>query len=93
VSIKRERNGHVPSVAPTSTTNYPIGPPGLTIEATEEAFADIERADMSDIDIPGFEGPENAWRKRSLKRMLDIEQAEHGKRKVCRIIYNLPRWC
>ncbi|THX14365.1 hypothetical protein D6D13_03197 [Aureobasidium pullulans] len=84
-NIKRERNGDVPS-APAPATNYPTGPPGLTIEATEEAYAEIERADMSDVDAPGFEGPQVAWVQRSAKRMVEIEQKEMGKRKVCRFI-------
>jgi DNA helicase INO80 len=82
-NIKRERNGDVPTIAPpVSTTTYPTGPPGLTIEATEAAFADIEAAEMSDVEGPGFEGPKNAWLARSAKRMIEIEQKELGKRKV-----------
>jgi DNA helicase INO80 len=82
-NIKRERNGDVPPVAPpVSATPYPTGPPGLTIEATEAAFAEIESAEMSDVEGAGFEGPKNAWRARSAKRMIEIEQKELGKRKV-----------
>ena len=82
-NIKRERNGDVPPVAPpTSTTTYPTGPPGLTIEATEAAYAEIEAAEMSDVEAPGFEGPMAAWTTRSAKRMIEIEQKELGKRKV-----------
>lgn len=82
-NIKRERNGDIPPVAPpVSTTTYPTGPPGLTVEATEAAYAEIEAADMSDIEVAGFEGPMAAWATRSAKRMVEIEQKELGKRKV-----------
>ena len=82
-NIKRERNGDVPPIAPPVTaTTYPTGPPGLTIEATEAAFAEIESAEYSDVDAPGFEGPIVAWKSRSAKRMIEIEQKELGKRKV-----------
>lgn len=82
-NIKRERNGDVPPVAPpVSATTYPTGPPGLTIEATEAAYAEIEAAEMSDVEAAGFEGPKVAWVNRSAKRMIEIEQKELGKRKV-----------
>lgn len=82
-NIKRERNGDVPPPAPpVSATTYPTGPPGLTIEATEAAYAEIEAAEMSDVEAAGFEGPKVAWINRSAKRMIEIEQKELGKRKV-----------
>jgi DNA helicase INO80 len=76
-------NGDVPAIAPpVSTTTYPTGPPGLTIEATEAAYAEIEAADLSDIEAAEFEGPKVAWTTISAKRMIEIEQKELGKRKV-----------
>lgn len=58
------------------------GPPGLTVHKTEEAYLDIERAEASDVEAPGFEMLQQQWQDRGLKRAADVDTREAGKRKV-----------
>lgn len=79
---KHERD-HPPE--PASVVPVAMGPPGLTVRATEEAFAGIiEQADTSDVDEPGFEPMKDQWIKRSMKRVAEMEAREGDKRKVSR---------
>jgi len=69
--------------APPALVPAALGPPGLTVRATEEAFARIvESADASDLEEPGFEAMRGQWTKRGSKRTADIEAREDEKRKV-----------
>ncbi|KAL1302510.1 hypothetical protein AAFC00_002898 [Neodothiora populina] len=84
-----ERPASPPSVASVSQ-QLAIGPPGLTVRATEEAFATImDRADTSDLEEPGFEAMKDQWYKRSSKRAAETEAKESEKRKRRRV--NLSR--
>jgi len=78
-----------PDVQPVSQRAPPAlvpaahGPPGLTVKATEEAFARIvDSGDASDLEEPGFETMRGQWAKRGKKRTADIETKETEKRKV-----------
>ena len=92
VSIKRETNGDGVA-APIPAANYPTGPPGLTVEATEEAFAEIERQELSDLDTSEFETPLQAYMEMSRKRTREVDQKENMRRKVCRHTRLLTRCC
>ncbi|GAB7357249.1 hypothetical protein MBLNU459_g8228t1 [Dothideomycetes sp. NU459] len=73
-----------PVPAPPALGRMPpgiTGPPGLTVQKTEEAFLEIEKADMSDVEAPGFEVLQDQWRERGLKRSADVDVREGGKRK------------
>ena len=71
------------ATAPTSPIlNLPRGPPGLTVGATEEAFAQIEAREHSPIDVPGLEGAKDDYRQRVRKHTLELDAKENTKRKV-----------
>lgn len=90
---KPERSGEstvqasaaAPPVYPVPPPQLPTtsGPPGLTVKATEEAYAAIlEKADTSDLEEPGMEGMKVQWHQRSAKRAAETEAREGDKRKV-----------
>ncbi|GAM90862.1 hypothetical protein ANO11243_089080 [Dothideomycetidae sp. 11243] len=80
-----ETNGRSRQSSQAATPPYPLppatGPPDLTVRGTEAAFADIEAKDLSDVEMPGFEAPQEEWRQRSRKRALEIEFKEALRRK------------
>lgn len=52
------------------------------MKATEVAYAELERRELSDVEEPGFEAPREEWKQRSNKRALDVYSKESAKRKV-----------
>lgn len=82
-----QSNGAQPVQPPAAAASLPLppptGPPGLTVKAVEEAYAEIEKGDLSDIEAPGFEMPEQEWHSRSKKRALEVQVKEGTRRKVC----------
>ncbi|PNS18616.1 hypothetical protein CAC42_5155 [Sphaceloma murrayae] len=77
-------NGVPPKPSAPSWGGLPSasGPPDLSVRATEEAFAQIEANELSDVEGPGFEAQFEEWKSRSQKRTLDIEFKEFNKRKA-----------
>ncbi|KAF2484643.1 SNF2 family DNA-dependent ATPase domain-containing protein [Neohortaea acidophila] len=63
------------------------GPPSLTIRDTEAAWAEIEKQDLSDVEIevPGMEALRKEYAARSHKRTLELEVTESMKRKKRRL--------
>lgn len=51
-------------------------------EKVARAMADIDAMELSDVEEPGFSDEKEDFRRRSLKRTLDVETIETGKRKV-----------
>lgn len=87
---KPDRNGDI-APKPPSTTTTPApragaaisGPPGLSVKATEEAYAQIaETLDLSDIEDDGFTTMRQQWLQRSHKRCAEMEAKEGERRKV-----------
>lgn len=77
---KHERDGGTEDAVAEVTQT---GPPGLSVKATEEAYAQImEQAELSDVDEPGFEAMRQDYYKRSMKRSADVDMREYEKRKV-----------
>lgn len=65
----------------------PVGKIKLTMsdkenEKVAKAMAEIDAMDLSDVDAPGFSGEKEDFRRRNVKRVLEIENAEASKRKV-----------
>lgn len=83
---KGDRNGDAGDHPTMEPPSYPLpitnGPPGLTVRATEEAYAEIEAQALSDVEAPGFEAPFSEWKSRIQKRHVDISAKESSKRKV-----------
>ncbi|KAF1346725.1 SNF2 family DNA-dependent ATPase domain-containing protein [Delphinella strobiligena] len=89
--LKQERSGEPVQASAAAPPVYPVpppqlpttsGPPGLTVKATEEAYAAIlEKADTSDLEEPGMEGMKVQWHQRSAKRAAETEAREGDKRK------------
>ena len=53
-------------------------------EKVAKAMAEIDAMDLSDVDLPGFSREREDFRQKGMKRALEIERVEAGKRKVCR---------
>lgn len=51
-------------------------------EKVAKAMTEIDAMDLSDVDAPGFSREKEDFRRRSLKRVLEIENVEASKRKV-----------
>ena len=85
-----ERNGDHPLLPQATPPKQPLppltGPPGLTAQATEEAYAIIEARDLSDVEMSNFDGARNEYRLRSNKRAIEVDVKEGAKRKVCVIV-------
>jgi len=81
---KQNTNGASPALAqtPPAPPNLPRGPPGLTVRATEEAFAQIEAREHSPIDVPGLEGAKQDYKDRVRKHTMELDAKENTKRKV-----------
>ncbi|KAK5004976.1 hypothetical protein LTR28_008257, partial [Elasticomyces elasticus] len=84
--VKAEQNGDAvpPPLASQSRVAPPIpqGPPGLSVKATEIAYAEIEAHwEDSDLDTQEFAGAICDWQNRTAKRALEVEALERTKRK------------
>ncbi len=53
-------------------------------EKVARAMADIDAMELSDVEEPGFSDEKEHFQVRSLKRALEVENIEAGKRKVRR---------
>ena len=64
------------------------GPPGLTIRDTEAAYAEIQAADLSDVEVNdrGMEWHKNEFAVKTRKRTLELEIAEGKMRKKRRMM-------
>ena len=95
-SAKDGRNGETsktrsPAASPFPAVTGALGPPGLTVRATEEAFAAIvDRGDASDLEEPGFEAMRDQWTLRTHKRAAETEAREGEKRKVRPVTLDEP---
>lgn len=74
----------------TESTRHPVPSAKIRLTLSEKenekvakAMAEIDAMDLSDIDAPGFSREREDFQRRSLKRTLEIENAEASKRKVC----------
>lgn len=61
-------------------------PPGVDAEQVNRAATDIENAEKSDVEGPGFDGEREYYQEKSLKRSKDSARAEQIRRKVCDIV-------
>lgn len=72
-----------PTQAPTPQETRPK----IVISEKEVQLAlnRINNMDLSDVEGPGFEEEKEKYRKRTAKRVLDVQDAEQSRRKVCNI--------
>ena len=58
-------------------------PPGVDAEQVNRAVAEIDEAEKSDLEGPGFDGDREQYHEKQLKRSLEGSHAEQVRRKVC----------
>ena len=52
-------------------------------ESVQQALAEINAMDLSDIEAPGWADERERYRQLSQKRQVNVEEGEASKRKVC----------
>lgn len=57
-------------------------PPGVNAEQVNRALAEIDHAEKSDVEGPGFDDERELYRQKGQKRSLESSRAEHVRRKV-----------
>lgn len=92
---RRRRNADKKAADAAAATNgaagapvtYPSRPRKMLserdMEAVNRALAEIDQADKSDVESPGFEAERERYTLKGKKRALGAEKAENIRRKVC----------
>lgn len=71
----------VPRPVPRVPLRKPF-PPGVDLEQVNRAAAEIDHAEKSDVEDPGFEAEEERYREKGYKRSVESSRAEEVRRKV-----------
>lgn len=70
-----------PAPVPRAPLRKPF-PPGVDLEQVNRATAEIDHAEKSDVEEPGFEAEQERYREKGYKRSVESSRAEEVRRKV-----------
>lgn len=70
-----------PAPVPRAPLRKPF-PPGVDLEQVNRAAAEIDHAEKSDVEDPGFEAEQERYREKGYKRSVESSRAEEVRRKV-----------